>query len=185
MNHEIQVKFSSHSPRGGNQFIVTVRKHRNAGLAQSKISSRCRELNALPWNQRFELSRLLPLLPQCDRDAAAPFIRCHISTDDERNECPSFPVGRQNVEVMPFRPRITIRCAVIRQVEVIDVVTELNKCRIRPSPVAIVIAPRSGFHVQRSPHRESAARYFSAPANGVFVSTSRSQIQSVSYTHLT
>src|SRR4029079_15839215 len=99
------------------------------------------ESNILSWEIRQEFPRSPTFSAKCDRDASAPALFRYVTRNDERNECPPFPVGRQDIEVMPFRPAILVRHAVRRQMKMIDLMAQLGQRWSDPFFVSGVVSP--------------------------------------------
>src|SRR6185369_10036553 len=108
----------------------------------------------------------------------------YIPADDERDKRPPLPASllplpasRQDIEIMPLRPRVAIGNAVTGQMKVIDLVAQLEGCWRNPPAIAVVVLPAPANQVGRRADQTRRVRYLAAGVHGVFTATWRTQIQ--------
>ncbi|OYV74409.1 MAG: hypothetical protein B7Z72_00190 [Gemmatimonadetes bacterium 21-71-4] len=122
----------------------------------------CGESHARSGNGSHEPARRPVVGVQRDQYLAAPSPVGHGAGHDERDERPSLPVGRHDVEVIPLRPRGIAGRGRRRPMEVIDGVAQFERRGIAPPAVERIVAPCAGDERGPRAHRGVARRDLSA-----------------------
>src|SRR5450759_2253648 len=164
-------------PSRGTHFIVAIRKDDDVRFSEHEIRVRRRESNPRTIEGGGESARGSVLLPERDADLTAPLRAGHIATDDERDERPPLSLGRQNVKVVPLRPRIPVRNAVRGHVEAVDLVSQLEGCGAGPATVAVVVIPFPLHDFRRGTHCSGRRRNVPARVNRKFLTVSRAHVE--------